>query len=153
MREGGGFLFVKYRGNFIYICKRHHLEYCKPPTPRRATLGCAPDSPQSGPGVGSHRLEGKRHGLYTKREAEVEGLQQFLLRPFGKRLPKPLLNKYRLSLRPSHSSPGRVGRQTFLGTCNAICFRRVFRSCGKRHSQGNAQLQILVIQPQHPQVC
>lgn len=44
-------LLVKYRGKFIYICKRHHLDHCKPPTPRQATLGRAPDSQQSGPGL------------------------------------------------------------------------------------------------------
>ncbi len=120
--RGEGFSLVKYRGSFIYICKRHHLEYCKPATPRWATLGCSPDSQQSGPGwISSFR--GKRHGLYTEWEAEVKVLPQFLLRQFGKKLPNTMSAEW--VHKPRVSSPGRAGGWTFLGRCNVTTtFRR-----------------------------
>lgn len=106
MREGGRFVFVKYRGSFIYICKRHHLEYCKPPTPRRATLGCAPDSQQSGPGLDPIVNRGEATWFVYKEGGR--GRSSPAVPPtsvLGKRLPKSLSlpGVHRLSL--SQESP------------------------------------------------
>ena len=117
----GRVILVKYRGNFIYICKRHHLEYCKPPTPRRATLGCAPESQQSGPG--SDPIAWKENDRVCKQSGRQRskfssGSSSVSL---GNEAAKTSLQ--RSQTEPSASSPGRGGGWTFLGRCNATTAR------------------------------
>lgn len=118
-REGGrgGLYLSSTEAIFIYICKRHHLESCKPPTPRRATLGCAPDSQQSGPG--SDPIAWKENDRVCKQSGRLRskfssGSSSVSL---GKEAAKTALQ--RSQTEPSASSPGRGGGWTFLGRCNA----------------------------------
>lgn len=115
----GGFRLVMNRGDFIYICKRHHLEYFKPPTPRRATLGRAPDSQQSGPGW-------------------IPPFTKFVYKEGGRGRSSPAVPPpsvweaaaQRVQAETCVPSPGRVVGWTFLGRCNATGFRGIFRLHG-----------------------
>lgn len=93
----GGCIFVMCRVNFIYTCKRHHLEYCKPPTPHWAAVGCAPDSPNKpGPGgcwIPSFRGEGGGDMVCIqrgRRRSKFSSRFLLLLHQFERRPPKSL---------------------------------------------------------------
>lgn len=73
-----GLVFGLCWGCFIYMCKRRHLENCKPPTPHQAAPGWAPESQQSGPGQSRSVREGATW-FVNKKEAEVKVLQRFFL--------------------------------------------------------------------------